>query len=439
MKTTCSRAFGTVVLLFGSTFWLVLASCDAGGGADEGVAPAAGVVAEDSGVAAQSFEMAGMRAMTAGVRAAGQPVFDTTSPTQQNKRYIVTIVQPGAMSASQIEALAVNIVERQNKGEVIHVYSRALRGFAAVLTEEEAERLRTSGRFSVVEDQWARAFDFQPNPPSWGLDRVDQRMLALDARYNFDDSGDGVHVYVIDTGIRQSHGDFDGSRAVPFLDLFGGDSGDTQGHGTHVAGTIGGKTFGVAKRAHLHAVRTLDDFGYAPWSDIIQAIDSVIIKHRKPAIINLSLGGPTFEQVDTAVQKAVRAGITVVVAAGNSGADACNTSPAREPLAITVGATAETDRLASFSNHGRCVDILAPGEAIISSSHADDQQSTSMDGTSMAAPHVAGAAALFLQRNSTATPAQVVDRLLSRATQGVVQGLSGGTPNLLLFTGSPES
>lgn len=400
-----------------------------GGGADAGSAG-------DSSVSEAPAPTEGFARATA-APVAGQPVFATTPDGEAGRRYIVTILQPGAMSTDSIEALAERVVERDDKGEVVHVYSRALKGFAAVLSDAEADRLRTTGKFSVVPDEWARAFETQPNPPSWGIDRVDQRALALDNAYSFQDTGEGVHVYVIDSGIRTSHSEFGGNRARHHLDLQGGDGSDLNGHGTHVAGTVGGITFGVAKRVNIHTVRVLDDQGFGPWSDIIKAIDSVIVNHQKPAIINMSLGGDAYEPVDMAVRRAVGARITVVAAAGNDGDDACGTSPAREPLALTVGATTRADELWPRSNHGRCVDILAPGHAIVSASHADDQNNASKSGTSMAAPHVAGAAALFLQRNPTATPAQVAARLISTATRDAVQDAPSDTENRLLFIGPP--
>jgi subtilisin family serine protease len=365
----------------------------------------------------------------AGARIAGAPVMDTSTAGVAGQRYIVTLVQPGAFSAEQIERVAEQAVAQQ-QGEVLYVYTRALRGFSAVLTPETAERLRESGRFSVVPDEWVEMTETQPDPPSWGLDRIDG---TLDAGYRFDQTGAGVNVYVLDTGIRLSHHDF-GNRADTFLDMLGGDGTDRQGHGTHVAGTVGGATFGVAKQVAVHSVRVLDPTGLGRWSDIIQAIDSVIISGRRPAVINMSLGGPTFEKADTAVQRAVRAGITVVVAAGNDGSDACDSSPAREPLAITVGATTRADRLAGFSNRGACVDILAPGDEIISAGNSDDTGSASKRGTSMASPHVAGAAALFLQTHVGAAPADVARGLTSAASRGKVQDVPGGTPNLLLQT-----
>lgn len=372
----------------------------------------------------------GPQRSAAAAPAAGQPVRERTRSGVEGQRYIVTLTQPGALSVSQLRRIARDAVPPED-GQVLYLYSRALRGFAAVLTPEAAAELRVSGRFSVVPDQWVRATaNVQPDPPSWGVDRLDGQ---LNSSYAYDSDGAGVHVYVFDTGIRMSHGDLAG-RADKFVDLIGVDGGDPNGHGSHVAGTAAGTAFGVGKQARVHSVRVLNEYGGGKWTDVIEAIDSVIIRGQKPAVINLSLGGPEFPLADSAVQRAVRAGITVVVAAGNDGMDACLFSPAREPLAITVGATTRTDHLASFSNHGPCVDILAPGDEIVSLGiDADDAQDV-MEGTSMASPHVAGAAALYLQQHPAATPTEVADWLTSNAGAGEIQGVPAGTPNRIVRT-----
>jgi aqualysin 1 len=380
------------------------------------------------GVAAMSL-LSPPQAQTAAATAPGQPVMERTPTGQEGQRYIVTLKQPGALSANQIRQIARAAVDDPADGQILYVYTRALRGFAAILTPEAAAELRESGRFAVVPDQWMRATaNVQPNPPSWGLDRVDGQ---LNASYAYDSDGAGVHIYVLDTGIRMTHGDLAG-RVDKFVDMIGADGSDPNGHGSHVAGTAAGTTFGLGKQSRVHSVRVLNQFGEGRWTDAIEAIDSVIIRGQKPAVINMSLGGPVYPLADSAIQRAVRAGITVVVAAGNDGLDACDSSPAREPMAITVGATTRTDQFATFSNHGSCVDLLAPGEDIASLGNTADDAVEVMDGTSMASPHVAGAVALYLQAHPGATPAQVAEWLTSSAGTGEITGVPAGTPNRIV-------
>lgn len=425
-----SRVFSFLSL----TLMLAAGAC----GSADGSASNDGKSAESSasggqrGRAAAAMSLNSRRAQAAGATAPGRPVIDTTADGMPGQRYIVTLIQPGALSVNQIRLLARRVVEDESDGQVLYIYTRALRGFAAILTPEAAAELRESGRFSVVPDQWMRATaSVQPNPPSWGLDRLDGQ---LNSSYVYENDGAGVHIYVLDTGIRMTHGDFAG-RADKFVDLIGADGSDPNGHGSHVAGTAAGAAFGLGKQARVHSVRVLNQDGVGSWTDAIEAIDSVIIRGQKPAVINMSLGGPVYPLADSAVQRAVKAGITVVVAAGNESMDACDSSPAREPLAITVGATTKTDQFAIFSNDGPCVDILAPGEAIASLGNtADDEVGVLMDGTSMASPHVAGAAALYLQAHPRATPAQVASWLTGGAGTDEIQGVPAGTPNRMLRT-----
>jgi subtilisin family serine protease len=272
--------------------------------------------------------------------------------------------------------------------------------------------------------------------PSWGLDRVDQRPRRLSGSYRYPAGGGaGVTVYVLDTGIRISHADF-GGRARYGWDFIGGDAnaGDCNGHGTHVAGTIGGVRYGIAKRVRLVSVRVLDCHGRGSYAQIVAGIDWVTAHAVRPAVVNMSLEGPPSSVLDDAVRRSVAAGITFVVAAGNHTRNACTESPARTPQALTVGATDRADARASFSNYGRCVDLFAPGVAIASDWNSGDQARALMSGTSMAAPHVAGAAALLLSAHRRWTPAQVRAALVAAATRGKV-GRAAGSPNLLLYTG----
>jgi len=283
-------------------------------------------------------------------------------------------------------------------------------------------------------------------PSSWGLDRIDDRS-GLDGSYlgSGESGGAGVHVYVVDTGIRTTHEDFEG-RAIPTLESLGRgvelcDSSDTScandwnGHGTHCAGTVGGRTYGVAKKAILHAVKVIGPFGEGRVSDLLLAMDWLAANGERPGVVSMSLGvDAVLQSVGDAVDAMVSSGLVVVVGAGNSNADACSFSPAYAPNAITVGATDISDFRADYSNYGACLDIFAPGSSIMSASNASDRASRSESGTSMACPHVAGAAALLLGRDPSATPADIRENLLDASTSNHVSNVGVGSPNLLLFT-----
>jgi len=315
-------------------------------------------------------------------------------------------------------------------------YRHALKGFAANLSATEVQALRNDPRIEYIEeDQIARAIGIQTNPPSWGLDRVDQRSLPRDYTYNYNQTGTGVNAYIIDTGIRFTHVDF-GGRAVTGYDAItpGGNASDGNGHGTHVAGTTGGAAYGIAKNVRLIAVRVLDNSGSGTYTQVIAGIDWVTGHHTTPAVANMSLGGGASTSLDAAVRNSIADGVTYCVAAGNNGRNASNYSPARVAEAITVGATDSSDRWASFSNYGSVLDILAPGVSIKSDYYTSDTATATMSGTSMATPHVTGAAALYLEANPNASPAEVASGLVALGTPGVISGVPTGTVNLLLYT-----
>ncbi|WP_329790081.1 S8 family peptidase [Lentzea sp. DG1S-22] len=308
-------------------------------------------------------------------------------------------------------------------------------GFNVKLTEKQAKRLAADPSVEFVEaDQVVRTQATQTNPPSWGLDRIDQRNLPLNSSYSYTSTGSGVTAYVIDTGVRVSHSTF-GGRATNGRDFVDNDAvaQDGNGHGTHVAGTIAGSQYGVAKNARIVAVRVLDNNGSGTLAGVAAGIDWVGNNAVKPAVANLSLGGGANATLDTAVRNAVAKGVTFAVAAGNSNANASGFSPARVTEAITVGSTDRTDARSSFSNYGSVLDIFAPGRDITSSWHTSDSATSTISGTSMATPHVAGAAARYLSTNPSASPAAVASYLVAQSTPSKVTNPGTGSPNRLLY------
>jgi len=367
------------------------------------------------------------------ITSATQSLADPSRPTT-SASYIVQFGD----DERDVPGLARQLVSA-NGGALRFTYTAALKGFAAELPPQAVEALMRNPRVRLVEpDVQVQLFagGTQTSPPSWGLDRIDQRSTARDGSYTYGNDGSGVHAYIFDTGIRSTHTQFTGRLGTGYTVIADGNgTEDCQGHGTHVAGTVGGTLHGVAKGVTLHAIRVFGCTGGASTSGIISALDWVVKNGQRPAVANMSLGGGFSSTFNTAIQNAVAAGITVVVAAGNSTADACNVSPASAPAAITVGSSASSDAMSSFSNHGPCVDLFAPGSSIVSTSYAGNTATTTMSGTSMASPHVAGAAALFLAANPSATPAQVDAALKTNATGNTISSLPVNTPNLLLFTG----
>ncbi|MFD1151936.1 S8 family peptidase [Saccharothrix hoggarensis] len=323
-------------------------------------------------------------------------------------------------------------------GRVKTVFTAAMHGFLVKdLTDAQARRLAADPAVRrVYQDGTARVADTQVNA-TYGIDRVDQRSLPLDTRYTYNTTASNVTTYVLDTGIRKTHTEFEG-RASDGYDFVDEDptAQDCNGHGTHVSGTIGGKTWGIAKKTKLVAVRILGCGGSAPDSDGVEGIEWIVRNAVKPAVVNGSFTFDTPGIGDEAITRLNQAGVTFVVAAGNSSADACGTGPARNTTVIAVGATDHNDNRASFSNYGSCVDIFAPGNNITSASHTADTGQANLSGTSMASPHVAGGAALYLAGNPSATPAQVAKALTDSATPNLVRNPGAGSPNRLLYTAS---
>jgi len=303
------------------------------------------------------------------------------------------------------------------------------------MDRKQAVLLSHDPRVKFIEEDRAISLAGVENGADWGLDRVDQRSLPLDGTYNFTASGAGVNAYIIDSGIRTTHIEF-GGRAVSVYDNVGDGNGwtDCNGHGTHIAGTIGGSSYGIAKNVSLNSVRILDCAGNGSISNLIAAVDWITANRIDPAVANISIGaGGSSPALETAISNSIASGVTYVIAAGNSAADACGTTPARIPEAITVAATSDLDARAPFSNYGNCVDIFAPGFAITSASNLSDIGYRVMSGTSMAAPHVAGVVALYLESHTQASPASIAVALSESATPSLVADASQ-TSNLLLFS-----
>jgi subtilisin family serine protease len=334
---------------------------------------------------------------------------------------------------------AARALAAKHDGAVARTYRAALRGFELEASAERAARIAADPAVAYVEQSHTvQIQDTQNNPPSWGLDRIDQRNLPLNNAYTYPSTASTVRAYVIDTGIRFSHGAFGGRATSGFDAIDGGSADDCHGHGTHVAGTVGGTAHGVAKAVQLVGVRVLNCSGQGTTPQVVAGIDWVTANAVKPAVANMSLGGGVDTSIDTAVRNSINSGVTYAIASGNGNIlgirqNACNYSPARVAEAITVGATQNNDAAGSFSNFGTCVDILAPGVNITSAWDDNDTATNTISGTSMAAPHVAGAAALVLAANPSWSPAQVRDFLVDNATPNVVTNPGTGTPNRLLF------
>jgi subtilisin family serine protease len=363
------------------------------------------------------------------------------SPAGHEAGYVAVFAPQAGVAATAASALT-----QRHGGTATSVWQHALHGFAFRGSAETAARIAGDPRVAyVARDEVVRVAATQTPVPSWGLDRIDQRTLPLDNRYTFGTTASTVHAYVIDTGIRTTHVDFQGRAS--FAANFTGDGVDTDcdGHGTHVAGTLGGTSFGVAKGVRLHAVKVLDCTGSGSVSGVISGVDWVAQHATRPAVANISISGTASQPLDDAVAGLINAGVTVAVAAGNDHANACLFSPGRVRTALTVAATttgatvgtrvAAGDLGWENNNFGTCVVLLAPGGGIRSDGHTSDTATGTMSGTSMAAPHVAGAAALFLAAHPDARPSEVGAALVGAASPNAVGDPGPGTRILMLFIG----
>ncbi len=334
-------------------------------------------------------------------------------------------------------AAAAADLARAQGGRVEESWKDALNGaLISGLSEKAAESLAKDPRVAWVQEDAIGTITGSQTYPPWGLGRVDQRFLPLNGTYNYDFDGSGIHAYILDTGIRDTHLDFGGRASRDFDSVGDGqNSNDCHGHGTHVAGTLGGATYGVAKNVRLHAVRVCNCSGSCPSSSVVSGVNWVMTNAVRPAVSNMSLRFFNGDSaVDAAVANAVGSGIFFAVAAGNENQDACLHSPARVPTAFTVGATTSTDARAGYSSFGTCLDLFAPGSSVLSAWHTGNSATNTLDGTSMASPHVAGAAALVLDESPALTAVQVATELINRSTLGVVTNPGTGSPNRLLYT-----
>ena len=387
---------------------------------------------------AVAIAIAPVAALPAGAEGA---ILGVDNPSAITNSYIVvfdraaTSATSAASAASGVDGVAGRLAGKYGV-RVDHVYRHALRGFAGTMSELAARRLAADSGVAFVEQNVAVSLAATQSPvPSWGLDRIDQRNLPLNSSFSYPSTASNVTAYIIDSGIRTTHTTF-GGRAVWGTNTVDANNSDCNGHGTHVAGTVGGSEYGVAKGVRLVAVKVFDCSGVGTAAGVAAGVDWVTGNHAAgaPAVANMSLGGSgTNAAIETAVRNGIADGVTYAVASGNSGSDACNFTPARVTQAITVNASDSSDNRAGFSNFGTCTDIFAPGVSITSASNASNSATAIMSGTSMATPHVAGGAALILGASPGATPAEVASALLTNATPSKIVSPGAGSPNLLLF------
>ncbi|GAA1476196.1 hypothetical protein GCM10009623_06420 [Nocardioides aestuarii] len=345
------------------------------------------------------------------------------------------VVMEGRASKSEGRAAASDA--RDLGARKVQRFTSAIEGFSAKLSDRAVEELRANPDVAFIEADQRVSIDATQSPATWGLDRIDQRNLPLDNAYTYTPTGQGVTAYIVDTGVLGTHNELSGRVASGYTAINDGrGTTDCNGHGTHVAGTVGGSTYGVAKQVTIKPVRVLDCSGSGSTSGVIAGVDWVTSNHAagSPAVANMSLGGGVSTALDTAVNNSIADGVTYAVAAGNENTNACNGSPSRVASAITVGSTTNTDARSSFSNYGSCLDLFAPGSNITSAWYTSNTATNTISGTSMATPHVAGVAALYLQGAPSASPATVANAITSTASTGVVSGAQTGSPNRLLYS-----
>ncbi|HUP60338.1 MAG TPA: S8 family serine peptidase [Thermoanaerobaculia bacterium] len=365
-------------------------------------------------------------------------VFASNGEIRRNSRAIkdqyIVVFRAGAVR--DVPAAAAEMA-RMNGGRLGHVYSRALQGFSVELSEGRARALAKDPRVEYVEEDGQVTLGATQSNATWGLDRIDQRDLPLSGSYTYNYTGSGVKAYIIDTGILASHNEFGGRVVSGYTAISDGrGTTDCNGHGTHVAGTVGGATYGVARSVTLVPVRVLDCNGSGTNSGVIAGVDWVTSNHGagQPAVANMSLGGGASSALDTAVNNSINDGVTYAVASGNDNKDACNYSPARVAAAITVNSSTSSDARSSFSNWGTCTDIFAPGSSITSAWYTSNTATNTISGTSMATPHVAGVGALYLQSNTSASPSTVWAAIRDSATLNKITSAGSGSPNRLLYS-----
>jgi subtilisin family serine protease len=364
-------------------------------------------------------------------RAEIAPLLSRGSPDEIPGQYIVVMAdQLGDEKHAKREKVKDKALKKNAR--VTYSYDEVLNGFAAQMDDAALAEVRSDPDVAYVEQDQTVTLTATQNGATWGIDRIDQRNRPLSTTYTYTTTASNVYVYIIDTGILTSHSQF-GGRASNVFDAFGGSGTDCNGHGTHVAGTVGGSTYGVAKAVRLRGVRVLNCSGSGSWSGIIAGMDWVRNNHVDPAVANMSLGGGYSSSVNTAANNLSNAGVFVAVASGNSNANACNYSPASASAVTSVNASTSTDAKASFSNYGSCTHLYAPGASITSAWIGSTSATRTISGTSMAAPHVAGVAALYKATFGNASSSTIRSWLINNSTTSVISGNPSGTPNRLLY------